>query len=628
MKKAMCILLAAIFIIAALPVMAEEMTPLGTPRRETLIVETATSMDNPGQFNPYMIGTNSSFGLQQLIFANLWEMNSMKGEQFGEIADGMPESNADYTEHIVHIRKGIKWSDGVDLTAHDVVFTIKMIMNNPNISSSSYYNSVFKSVEALDDYTVKLVTKEFYPRLTQKFGVTICANDLRIMPKHVFENVEDPSTFKYENPVVAGPYTVKDYDPLGKWIMFERRPDWEHSTVGVVTGKMPAPKYVWFRFMGDDTTRQMTMIRNEADVLCEVTPEMLKVMQDANPNIHAWYDGFPYAMSDDPAGKGVTVMMGGKQPFSNTDFRWGLALAMDKDEMSMNVFDGIGRASCFPIITATSFMQDMYFEPLEEWLENDLVIDLGDGTSIHPFDTDYAERMADRLGIQGTEKEKEDIFGIGTWKCDPEAAEKLFIKAGLEKIDGKWYYNGEPFVLHLSYLADAEAESARIMQAAYDQLMKFGFDCTIESKSTATWNSDGSRGYYELAGYWPTGGITRDIYTQAASWDPSLNTPIGETTTGQGFRWQNDEIPPLIQKLAKVAPDSDESYELGKQILKIAIKDIPFIGILSGTKFVPTNNTYWTNFPNSGNPYNGPWWWWSCFKYILPELKQTEMDKT
>ena len=52
--------------------------------------------------------------------------------------------------------------------------------------------------------------------------------------------------------------------------------------------------------------------------------------------------------------------------------------------------------------------------------------------------------------------------------------------------------------------------------------------------------------------------------------------------------------------------------------------NMPEINFLSGTKFVPTNSTYWEGYPNADNPYNGPWWWWSCFKYMLPNITATQ----
>lgn len=604
---------------------AEEMTEVGTPRAETLIMETQTPTDVPGQFNTYMLGTQKGFGIHQFLSSCLWEMDTVKGEQFGEIAVGMPEQNEDFTEHVVKIREGIKWSDGEDLNADDVVFTFNMIMNNPGIGASSYANIVFKSVEKVDDYTVKFVTNESFPRLASKFGVTIYGTDYLIVPEHIYSQVEDVTQFKDENPVVAGPYTVKDYDPNGQWILYELREDYQNSAIALAYadhyGKEYAPqaKYVWCRVLGDDTTRQMAMINNEVDVLCEVTPEILDVMTAANSNIACWYNEFPYATSDDPCSKGIGFSIGKGAPYDSADFRWAIALAMDFDEVSLSIFDGVGRASVLPIITATSAGQELYYKPLLEWLEN-FELDLGDGTTYKPWDSEYATRMAANLGVEGTEEELIEMFGVGCWKYSPEAAEKLLIKAGLEKKDDGWYFNGEPFTVSLTYLADTEAQAGRGVLAAYDQLTKFGLNCTIASESSATWDTLNGTGEFEIRGIWPTGFITKDIYNQISGWDADLIVPIGERGSGQGTRWNNAEATEIIHKLATLSPDSDEAYELGLEFLKIAVEDMPFIGFHSGVKFVPTNSTYWTNYPTAENPYNGPWWWWSTMKYIAAEF--------
>ena len=91
---------------------------------ETLIVQTFDGrVANPAAQNPlnsYAIWR----GFRELGWGYLWEMDTATGESYPELADGFPEVlNDEHTQFRVKIRPGIYWSDGVEFTVDDIIYT-------------------------------------------------------------------------------------------------------------------------------------------------------------------------------------------------------------------------------------------------------------------------------------------------------------------------------------------------------------------------------------------------------------------------------------------------------------------------------------------------------------------------
>jgi peptide/nickel transport system substrate-binding protein len=108
------------------------------------------------------------------------------------------------------LQQGLKWSDGEPVSARDVVFTYRFIIN-PEVGSPSTpaYKSVEK-VEAVDDLTVKVVFKDVNPAWAQPFvGI-----QGMIIPEHVFapyNNANAASAPANLAPVGTGPYIAKEF---------------------------------------------------------------------------------------------------------------------------------------------------------------------------------------------------------------------------------------------------------------------------------------------------------------------------------------------------------------------------------------------------------------------------------
>lgn len=175
------------------------MTDVGTPRSETLVVDMLSGRQaNPNLMNPYMPGCVAmDVGVHQLIYSNLWEIDTVKGEQYPDLAATMPEPvEGKENTYTFKIKEDLKWSDGEALDAHDVAYTFNMLLDSEELAFGAVVRETVASCQALDDLTVELVTHKPEAKLEQKYGVTVFGNGLKVMPEHIWKD-EDPATFTY-----------------------------------------------------------------------------------------------------------------------------------------------------------------------------------------------------------------------------------------------------------------------------------------------------------------------------------------------------------------------------------------------------------------------------------------------
>ncbi len=91
------------------------------------------------------------------------------------------EVNADYTEFTFTMRRGMKWSDGVEVTMADVQFWWEDILHNAEINPSIIeWEGV--EIEYIDDYTFKLIYPESRPLQLARFAYA--SNSRFIYPAH------------------------------------------------------------------------------------------------------------------------------------------------------------------------------------------------------------------------------------------------------------------------------------------------------------------------------------------------------------------------------------------------------------------------------------------------------------
>lgn len=110
------------------------------------------------------------------------------------------------------LRDDVTWSDGEPLTADDVVFTFEFI-SDPEVAAATaqYYEDV-KTVEAVDDHTVRITFKEPTPA----WAVPFTGQTGGILPRHLFADVNGLNAREASanlQPMGTGPYVVVGFEP-------------------------------------------------------------------------------------------------------------------------------------------------------------------------------------------------------------------------------------------------------------------------------------------------------------------------------------------------------------------------------------------------------------------------------
>ena len=130
------VLVASLVLASCAEVVPGEEEFLGFPRSETLFANQITGRSGaPSNFNEWVGWKNRDRGMQQFMFSPLWTSLTVGVEGVANIlATGPAEYNEDFTQVTFRLREGVYWSDGVEFTADDVVFTIEFLRDTPGLN--------------------------------------------------------------------------------------------------------------------------------------------------------------------------------------------------------------------------------------------------------------------------------------------------------------------------------------------------------------------------------------------------------------------------------------------------------------------------------------------------------------
>ena len=186
-----------LFIVLNAPVAASVEMP-NPARGETLRVG-ITSLSTADALDPAMATTPGGYAVARQIFDTLTEFGT-EGKLRMRLAESMvPDGSAD--NWVVTLRKAY-WQDGKSVTADDVIFTIKRIMDPgaplPPASLLSFIDPA--GMRKLDDRTVRF--RLVFP--TMAFADSFASPTLAIVPQG----------FNPAHPIGSGPFRLDTVEPI------------------------------------------------------------------------------------------------------------------------------------------------------------------------------------------------------------------------------------------------------------------------------------------------------------------------------------------------------------------------------------------------------------------------------
>ncbi len=394
----------------------------------------------------------------------------LRWEKTGQLGPNLATGwkNIDTFTWEITLRKDVRFHNGEPFNASVVKFSFETMLD-PGVKSPSKTNHTFvRSVEIIDDYTVRIITREPFP--TTPAQLTF----LHMLPPKYFAEVGIDGYRR--RPIGTGPYRFVEHVPDTR-IVLER-----------VDGHWLGPqriKTIVYRPIKEDATRAGALLAGEVDLALDIPPELTAmVMRSGRAKIKSISSTrvFVLGMSNlDPS-----------LPTAKAPVRAAINYAIDREGLNKTLFGGTSPPAAW--MNPGTFGANPALKPIPHDPERakrllaqagyphgfDVVLDAPDGRYLK--DRELAEAMAGQLssvGIRTTVKNYEwglhtrrifshqtsplILYGWADSKGDPESHNRFVIKSG-----GSWSQFSDGKLDALINAIDVEMDRDKRRQLIHD----------------------------------------------------------------------------------------------------------------------------------------------------------------
>ncbi len=327
MKRMLSLVLACLLVLTMAPMALAE-APTGTLR--VFLDGDPETLD--GQM------TTDSYDIPLNAFDRLVECDTVDGRP--ELVPGLADSwevTDDGLTYTFKLHEGVKFHNGNDFTAEDVVYTITRMMNPKTLAkntdfydmiagASAFYGGEADSISGLtivDDYTVQIVLDEPYAPFISGLATPGCV----MLDSEATEAAGELFGMDASVTVGTGPFVLKEW-VLGSKVTLEANKDYFKG----------APKIdaLTFLIVPDHDTQRMLYETGEADVFNFMyAPSQMEFFK----NDPKYADQF---VSGARAGTYYFLFNENLEPLNNVDVRKAMQMAIDRQAILDALYSGEG----------------------------------------------------------------------------------------------------------------------------------------------------------------------------------------------------------------------------------------------------------------------------------------------
>jgi peptide/nickel transport system substrate-binding protein len=278
--------------------------------------------------NPHLgqVAEVGYLGMMTMAWLIRWDA---KNNPYPELATEVPtQANGGVSKDgltiTYHLRKGVKWSDGVPFDADDVVFSTGVVLNPANDEVGRLGWDQIAKVDEPDKYTVVYHMKKPYSPFVETFFSTAGGNPC-ILPKHLLAKYPNINNVPYNSlPVGIGPFKVERWDRSEQVVLVANPLYWR--------GRPKLDKVI-FKIIPDRNTLLSQMQAHEIDMWFNAPGAYVARLTELTPYTVVRQPSYIYDHLD---------LNTHHPPFDNLVVRQALRLGVDRQALIDKIRHGVG----------------------------------------------------------------------------------------------------------------------------------------------------------------------------------------------------------------------------------------------------------------------------------------------